>query len=114
MLRGAQLLLVATDDGFAGRTITPELHLRASALRAVESGRYLIFVNQSGPSALIGADGRVIERLEVGERAALLVSVPALAGFTPFVRFGDTVGLFCSLVAAALLVTALLHPVTRG
>jgi len=105
--RGAQLLVVATDDGFAGRTVTPELHLRASSFRAIETGRFLIFANQSGPSAVIDPRGRIVDRLEPGARAALLVSVPALTGITPFVRYGDTLGPLALLVASALLVGAL-------
>jgi apolipoprotein N-acyltransferase len=114
VLRGAQLLVVATDDGFAGRTLTPELHLRASALRAIETGRYLIFANQSGPSAVIDARGQVVDRLASAERAALLVSVPSHRGLTPYVRFGDTVGPLAWLLATVLLVSAFTTPERVG
>jgi apolipoprotein N-acyltransferase len=109
--RGAQLLVVATDDGFAGRTVTPALHLRASSFRAIETGRYLIFANQSGPSALINPRGRITDQLATEERAALLVSVPANAGITPFVRYGDTLGPLAILITLTSLVVAGAAPV---
>jgi len=108
--RGAQLLMVATDDGFAGRTVTPELHLRASSYRAIETGRYLIFANQTGPSAVIDDRGRIVDRLEHAERAALLVSVPPMVGITPYVRYGDTLGPLALLLALSTLAAAIATP----
>jgi apolipoprotein N-acyltransferase len=98
--RGAELLVIVTDDGFAGRTVTPELHLRHAALRAIETGRYLVFANQSGPSAIVAPTGAIVQRIEHGVRGGIVADVPALVGVTPFVRFGDTIGAFAS---AALL-----------
>lgn len=103
---GAQLLVMVTEDGFAGRTVTPEMHLRASAFRAIETGRWLVFANQSGPSAVIDSRGRVVQRLALGERAGLLADVPLLAGRTPYVRWGDWVGGLASVAAAALVAAA--------
>jgi apolipoprotein N-acyltransferase len=99
---GAQLLVVVTEDGFAGRTVTPELHLRASAFRAIETGRWLVFANQSGPSAVIDARGRVVERLAPGARAGLIADVPLLAGRTPYVLWGDWAGALASVAAAVM------------
>lgn len=101
---GARLLVVVTEDGFAGRTVMPELHLRASAFRAIETGRWLVFANQSGPSAVVDPRGRVVQRIPHGERGAVLAEVPLLAGVTPFVRWGEWVGVVATLAAAALVV----------
>jgi apolipoprotein N-acyltransferase len=106
VLAGARLLVMVTEDGFAGRTVTPELHLRASAFRAVETGRWLVFANQSGPSAIIDAKGRVVQRLAPGERAGMIADVPLLAGVTPYARWGDWAGALASVAAAGLAATA--------
>ena len=103
---GAQLLVMVTEDGFAGRTVTPELHLRASALRAIETGRWLIFANQSRPSAVIDAKGRIVQQLAPGERAGMITDIPLLTGRTPYLRTGDWAGALASLAAAALVATA--------
>lgn len=101
---GARILVYVTEDSFAGRTVTPELHLRVTAFRAIETARWVVFANQSGPSAVVDGHGNVVERIEQGDAAGVVVAVPAHAGMTPFVRFGDWVGwggLLASIVALA-------------
>jgi apolipoprotein N-acyltransferase len=98
---GARILVYVTEDSFAGRTVTPELHVRVTAFRAVETGRWVVFANQSGPSAVVDRHGNVIERIEQGDAAGVVVAVPAHAGMTPFVRFGDWVGWACVLASVA-------------
>jgi apolipoprotein N-acyltransferase len=95
---GAELLVYVTEDSFAVRTVTPELHLRVTAFRAVETGRYVVFANQSGPSAVIDHRGRVVDRVPHGEAAGLLATLPAQGGVTPFVRLGDWVGVLALLL----------------
>lgn len=106
---GSQLLVYVTEDAFAGQTVTPELHLRATAFRAIETGRAVVFASQSGPSAAIDPAGRVVERLPQGVPAGLVVDVQARAGITPFVHFGDWVGGLASAVSALFLA----HAMTR-
>lgn len=103
---GAEVLVYVTEDSFAGRTVTPELHLRVTAFRAIETGRWVVFANQSGPSAVIDARGSIVERIGHGEVAGAVVSVPAHAGVTPFVRFGDWVGWACVLATGVAVVVA--------
>lgn len=103
--RGAHLLVYLTEDAFAGRTVTPASHLRATAFRAIETGRWVVFANQSGPSAIIDADGRIVERVGHGEVAGAVADVPALTGVTPFVRLGDWIG-WASVVAAVAAIAA--------
>lgn len=99
--RGAQILVYVTEDAFAGRTVTPASHLRATAFRAVETGRWLVFANQSGPSAIVDARGAIVERVAHGEVAGAVADVPALAGVTPFVRVGDWLGWACVVAMVA-------------
>jgi len=104
---GARMLVYLTDDAFAGRTILPELHLRHTALRAVETGRWVVFSNQSGPSGFIDPYGRIVERLPYGLASGAIVSVPSLRGVTPYVRFGDGVGIVASLVTLGFVAISL-------
>lgn len=99
VLRGAQALIFLTDDGFAGETVTPELHLRISAFRAAEIGKPVVFVAQSGPSAFISETGRVVSRLEHGTAAAQLGKVVGNDRLTPFVRLGDWLGSLAVLLS---------------
>ena len=108
--RGAEVLVYITEDSFAVRTVTPELHLRVTAFRAVETGRYTVFTNQSGPSAVFNERGKVIERIAHGEVAGVIAEVPAYTGVTPFVRYGDWAGGLATLVSLAWLVACARFP----
>jgi apolipoprotein N-acyltransferase len=58
-------------------------------LRAIESGRWLVSVANTGPSQLIDPAGRVERSLPAGVPATGLVTVPALAGLTSYGRWGE-------------------------
>ncbi len=103
---GAEALVYVTEDSFAVRTVTPELHMRVTAFRAAETGRYTVFANQSGPSAVFDNHGRVLQRLEHGEAAGTVSTLRAFHGVTPFVRLGDFVGLLSTLAVLAATVVS--------
>lgn len=110
---GAAALVYLTDDTFAGRTVTPELHLRVSAFRAAETRRPVVFANESGPSAVFRPDGRVAVRTRQGEAAAFVAPVAPAGGTTPFVRLGDWLGVLSLVVAGLVLVRARIGPRAR-
>jgi apolipoprotein N-acyltransferase len=58
-------------------------------LRAIEARRWLVSVANTGPSQLIDPTGRVERSLPAGVPATGLVTVPALAGLTPYGRWGE-------------------------
>jgi len=68
-------------------------------LRAAESGLPIAFVQATGPSAAIAADGRIVAKLDAGRRGSIDVDLPIASVRTPFRRTGDLVGPF-SLVAS--------------
>jgi apolipoprotein N-acyltransferase len=72
-------------------------------LRAIENGRWLVSVANTGPSQLIDPRGQVRRRLPAGVPATGLVTVPALAGLTPYGRWGELPLLGLALVGIALL-----------
>ena len=103
VIDGAGVLIYLTEDAFASTTITPRQHLRVASFRAVETGRPVVFVNQSGPSAAFGADGRSIETIPFGRSGGAVVDVQAHRGVTPYVRFGDVIGTAAVVATASLL-----------
>ena len=58
-------------------------------LRAIESGRWLVSVANTGPSLLVSPRGAVLAALPAGRAATGLFNVPQLTGLTPYARFGD-------------------------
>lgn len=60
--RGAEVLLVQTNNATFGFTDESVQQLAMSRLRAVESGRAVVHISTVGVSALIAPDGRLIQR----------------------------------------------------
>lgn len=56
--RGAQLLVVSTDDAWFGTTSGPYMHAQIAQLRAIESGAYVVRAAATGISGVIAPDGR--------------------------------------------------------
>ena len=75
---------------------------RLASLRALENGRWLVSVANTGPSQLIDPRGQVIRSLPPGVPTTGLVTVPVLAGLTPYARFGEAPLLAIPLLGAAL------------
>jgi apolipoprotein N-acyltransferase len=71
-------------------------------LRAIESGRWLVSVANTGPSQLIDAQGRVRQSLASGVTATGLVTVPVLQGLSPYGRSGEALLLGLMLVGLLL------------
>lgn len=61
---GAQFLTVLTNDAWFSKSAAPYQHLQASIFRAIENGVPVIRSANTGVSAVIGADGTVIERVQ--------------------------------------------------
>jgi apolipoprotein N-acyltransferase len=72
-------------------------------LRAIESGRWLVSVANTGPSQLIDPRGQVRRRLPAGVPATGQATVPALTGLTPYGRWGELPLLGIGLLGLALL-----------
>ncbi|MEZ4228495.1 MAG: apolipoprotein N-acyltransferase [Polyangiaceae bacterium] len=87
---GPNLLVNVTNDAWFVGSIESALHLRLSALRAVETRRDLVRAVNLGLPAWIDRTGRV-RALGTPSPAGFTLVTPALhdAAPTPYVRFGD-------------------------
>lgn len=95
---GAELLVNLSNDAwFVGAG--PEQHLRLTALRAIETRRYVLRAVNSGVSAVIGPAGRTLRRLDFGERGVIVERVAKMDGKTLYTRTGP---LWHRLAALAL------------
>ena len=105
--KGAELLAVITNDAWWGNTPGYRQHLSYSRLRAIETRRWVARCANTGISALIDPQGRIVSRTAWWEPALLEGEVGLSARQTFFVRYGDIVGrvsvlLFLLLGAAAI------------
>jgi apolipoprotein N-acyltransferase len=105
-LRGAGLLAVLTNDAWFGRTAAPRQHNAATVLRAVENGLPAVVASNTGPSEIVGPDGRIAARSEAFFSPDVVVGeVPVASGPTPYTRLGDLFAWLSSALAAAAVVS---------
>jgi apolipoprotein N-acyltransferase len=101
---GADVLIEMTNDAYQGDTSVLRQHLSNAVFRAVETGRPLLRVTNTGVSARIDEGGRVSD--ETGRFAeavrAWRVSRSS-GGRTFYVEYGDVFVIACALVSLAAL-----------
>lgn len=102
----ATLLVNVSNDAWFGDSLAPWQHLQISQMRARETGRYVLRATNTGATAIIDTQGRVLHQLPLFTRATLNGTAQGYQGITPFVRWGNRVAL---LLCGLMLVTAWLR-----
>ncbi|MEV1293775.1 apolipoprotein N-acyltransferase [Pseudonocardia sp. NPDC049635] len=98
--RGAQLLVVPTDNAWYGPGEMTYQQLAMARLRAVEHGRAVVVPALSGVSAVVRPDGSVARSTEMYTAATVVEQVPLRTDVTPATRWGGAVEML--FVAAAV------------
>jgi len=98
----AALLVNVSNDAWFGDSIAPHQHLQIARMRSLELGRETIRATNTGISAFIDANGKVLATGAQFEPVQMSANVQPYAGSTPYLRFGNwpVVGL-CLFVLAA-------------
>jgi apolipoprotein N-acyltransferase len=105
-LGGADFLVNITNDAWFGRSAAPSQHLAMAAFRAVENRAYLIRAANTGISAIVAPDGRIVQASGLFTPAVLSGAIVPRAGESFYMRYGDlfawgAVGGALTLVLAA-------------
>jgi apolipoprotein N-acyltransferase len=101
----ATLLVNVSNVAWFGDSLAPAQHLEIARLRAIETGRMHLTATNTGITAAIDRDGRVLAQLPKFTRGRLNVTAVTYEGATPYVRIGDIGAL---LLAALMLGSAAL------
>lgn len=100
--RGADVLVGITNDAWYGTTSAAYQHLVPAVFRAVETRRPVVRAAQTGVSAVIAPDGRVVARTMLGEGPVTLRrAVPTGGPGTVHGRIGDAFGYLALAIAVA-------------
>lgn len=86
----ADLLITLSNDTWFGRSIGPLQHMEMARMRAVENGRWLLRATNDGVTAIVDADGRVVDELARFEAGVLDGGFHVMSGRTPFATYGST------------------------
>lgn len=101
-LPGATLLVNLSNTAWFGDSLAQPQHLQIARMRALETGRMILRATNTGMTAAIAPDGRVIAILPPFTTGALEVSAQGFSGLTPFARVGNALAVSLACLAVAL------------
>jgi apolipoprotein N-acyltransferase len=111
---GATLLVNVSNDAWFGNTAGARQHLMHAMMRAIENDRDLLRVTNSGISALITADGRVVDTLPMFTSGAHVWQARTRSVRTFYTQRGDYFAIGCVILAAAILAASFFNPLSRS
>lgn len=107
---GATVLANVTNVAWFGESHAADQHLQMARMRALELARPVVRATNTGITAAIAHDGRVLAQAPAFERTVVAARVQGQTGLTPYARAGDWPAL---VLAAGLLALVGLLPRRR-
>ena len=101
--KGAQLVVVMTNDGWLKSSSGYRQHLDISRIRAIETRRSIARSANTGISAFINQRGDILEQSNWSQTTGLRNTLKTNNGLTFYVRFGDYIGRISAFVGCLLL-----------
>jgi apolipoprotein N-acyltransferase len=101
-VKNADFILQITNDAWFGKSIGPQQHLAQLRIRAIEYGLPVIRVANTGISAIIDANGKVIKNLSVNKSGYLDSFIPSRKNSTIYGNFGNLIFLLLVFLGAVI------------
>ncbi len=89
---GAQVLVTLTNDAWYGASWALDQHFAQAVLRAVENRRWVVRAALTGISGVIDPQGRIVGRIDAGDRGVMVVAVEPATVDDPGLTVGRLVG----------------------
>lgn len=96
--RGAEFLVVITNDSWWGNTPGPRQHLQMSVFRAIENRRAIARSANGGISAYLDPYGRIMFETELFTQTQSVYEIPVSDYMTFYARHGDVFSKICLLI----------------
>jgi apolipoprotein N-acyltransferase len=104
-LKGADILVELTNDGYLGNTAVLRQHLANAVFRAVETNRPVLRVTNVGITAYIDENGKVYDETKpYTEDTRVWTVKKSDAPATFYVKYGDWFAWVCSIASLILLI----------
>ena len=110
--RGAEFLVIITNDSWWGNTSGAYQHASFASLRAVETRRWVVQCANGGISLVVDPTGKRQVTTNLYTRAKFVTDIGLLSDETFYVKYGDIVPQICLAVSIMMLVTTVL-PVNK-
>ncbi|MEO0124788.1 MAG: apolipoprotein N-acyltransferase, partial [candidate division WOR-3 bacterium] len=88
-LRGADILVNITNDGWFGKTLGPYQHCELALMRSLELGKPLLRSANNGISLICDPYGRVVRKTKLFTKEILFGLLPKPLPPTVYQKFGD-------------------------
>jgi apolipoprotein N-acyltransferase len=95
----ATLLINLSNTAWFGDSLAQPQHLQIARIRALETGRTMLRATNTGITAAIAPDGRVLGVLPAFTTGALHIEAQGFSGFTPYSRWGNSFALLLAICA---------------
>ncbi|MDD5320221.1 MAG: apolipoprotein N-acyltransferase [Methylococcales bacterium] len=103
-LPDAAYLVNVTNDGWFGDSIEPYQHLQIARMRAIETGRFLLRATNTGATAIVAPDGKIISQAPLFKATTLTGTITPMGGMTPYARLDDTPIIYSMLILLFVMV----------
>lgn len=106
---GAALLINISDDAWFGNSAGAEQHLNHARLRAIENHRDIVRVTNSGISALVTAQGKVVDPLPMFTAASHVWTAETSRTATLYTKYGDWFAISCTIISALAIIASFIY-----
>jgi apolipoprotein N-acyltransferase len=106
--RGAEFLVIITNDSWWGNTSGAYQHASFATLRAVETRRWIIQCANGGISMVVDPTGKRRQVTDLYTRTKFISDVDLLSNTTFYVEYGDIVAQICLAVSIMILIAVIL------
>lgn len=107
--KGAEYIIIVTNDGWWGDTSGPEQHNQYAVLRAIENRKWVVRCAQTGVSCFIDPLGNIYDRIEYWQTGAVDRNIIANTEQTFYSLNGDIIGLISCIAAALSMIVSLVY-----
>ena len=111
--KGAQLIIIITNDGWWKNTPGYKQHLSFARLRAIETRRSIARSANTGISCFINQRGEIIQPTNWWVDAAISGTVNANNEITFYVKYGDFIARISSFVSVLLLLSLVVKRIVK-
>ena len=108
------VIINITNDNWFGKTSEPMQHLALALFRAVEHRKWLVRSTNTGVSAFVDANGRIVEKSPLMEPATMIADVPMMRMETLYTKYGDWFGWICAIGATGMFTLGILRKTSKG
>lgn len=106
--KGAQFLVIVTNDSWYGKTSGPYQHKQYAVFRAIENRRWIVRSANGGISCIIDPYGRTIFETNLYERTYFVDDIYLNSEVTYYVQYRDIISYFASIISGIFISLALI------